>query len=157
MVFVAIAVAWGCAAMTTRETPMKPKLFRVILPVTDIEKAAAFYGAVFGEKGLRVSDGRHYFDCDGTILACFSPRQDGDEQDAIPNPEWLYFAVDDLEATFAACRAAGATFAKGDVHGDPAGQIARRPWGERSFYVEDPFGNKLCFVDRATVFTGGRP
>ena len=43
---------------------------------------------------------------------------------------------------------------EGDVHRDPAGKIAERPWGERSFYVEDPFGNKLCFVDRATMFTG---
>jgi hypothetical protein len=35
-----------------------------------------------------------------------------------------------------------------------AGAIVRRPWGERSFYAVDPFGNKLCFVDRATLFTG---
>ena len=103
---------------------------------------------------MRISQGRHYFDCDGTILACFDPRADGDAYDPKPNPEWLYFAVDDLEATYAACKKAGATFCAGDVHGDPAGKIATRPWGERSFYVEDPFGNKLCFVDRATLFTG---
>ena len=35
------------------------------------------------------------------------------------------------------------------------GEIAERPWGERSFYATDPFGNKICFVDRATMFTGG--
>ena len=29
-----------------------------------------------------------------------------------------------------------------------------RPWGERSFYAFDPFGNGLCFVDETTVFTG---
>ncbi len=34
-------------------------------------------------------------------------------------------------------------------------EIHRRSWGERSFYVEDPFGNKICFVDQDTVFTGG--
>jgi uncharacterized glyoxalase superfamily protein PhnB len=33
------------------------------------------------------------------------------------------------------------------------GQIANRPWGERSFYLRDPFGNPLCFVDETTVFT----
>ena len=27
-------------------------------------------------------------------------------------------------------------------------------WGERSFYVRDPFGNPLCFVDADTLFTG---
>jgi uncharacterized glyoxalase superfamily protein PhnB len=37
---------------------------------------------------------------------------------------------------------------------DPLGQIADRPWGERSFYVADPFGNPVCFVSRETVFTG---
>ena len=31
-----------------------------------------------------------------------------------------------------------------------------RPWGERSFYLRDPFGNPLCFVDAATLFTGPR-
>lgn len=135
---------------------MKPKLFRVILPVSSIESAARFYAAVLGDAGVRVSPGRHYFDCGGTILACFDPTADGDGYEPTPLPEWLYFAVDDIEAVYAACRGAGATMSKGDVHGDPAGRIATRPWGERSFYVEDPFGNKLCFVDRATTYTGPR-
>ncbi|RJP37488.1 MAG: VOC family protein [Phycisphaerales bacterium] len=133
---------------------MSAKLFRVILPVSDIDRAAAFYAAVLGSPGVRVSGGRHYFDCGGTILACFDPRGDGDGYDPQPNPEWLYFAVPDLEAAFAACRTAGATFSTETVHGDPAGAIHTRPWGERSFYVEDPFGNKLCFVDQTTTFTG---
>ena len=136
---------------------MPARLFRVILPVTDIARAATFYEAVLGSKGMRVSNGRHYFDCGGVILACFDPHADGDPQDPQPNPEWLYFAVDDIEATYAACQKAGATLAPGDVHGDPAGQIARRPWGERSFYVHDPFGNRICFVDEASTFKGGRP
>jgi len=133
---------------------MSAKLFRVIIAVSDIERAAAFYESILGERGRRVSDGRHYFNCGGTILACFDPQADGDGYSPKPNPEWLYFSVDDLDATFAACRTAGATFAPGDVHGDPAGQIAKRPWGERSFYAEDPYGNKLCFVDAKTTFTG---
>jgi hypothetical protein len=29
-----------------------------------------------------------------------------------------------------------------------------RPWGERSFYVEDPWKNPLCFVEEGTVYTG---
>jgi hypothetical protein len=37
------------------------------------------------------------------------------------------------------------------------GEIARRPWGERSFYMRDPFGNPLCFVDEGTLFTSGPP
>lgn len=132
---------------------MQAKLFRVILPVSDLELAATFYSAVLGTPGVRVSPGRHYFDCGGVILAAFSPRQDGDDFDLRPNPEHLYFAVENLEATFEACKKAGAKFAQGKVHGDPAGEIALRPWGERSFYIHDPFGNPICFVDQKTLYT----
>ena len=46
-----------------------------------------------------------------------------------------------------------ARLARGD--GDlPMGEIAVRPWRERSFYMHDPFGNPLCFVDEKTLFTG---
>jgi len=41
-----------------------------------------------------------------------------------------------------------------DVHGKSAGEIVKRPWGERSFYAHDPWGNGLCFVDENTLFTG---
>lgn len=132
-----------------------PQLFRVILPVTDIERAAAFYAAVLGMPGQRVSPGRHYFDCEGTILACYDPRADGDGYVAMPNPEPIYVAVSALRAAYDACRAAGARFAEGappDV--GPLGEIATRPWGEESFYAADPFGNPICFVSRGTVFRG---
>ena len=33
-------------------------------------------------------------------------------------------------------------------------EIGTRPWGETSFYLKDPFGNKICFVQEETVFTG---
>ena len=130
-------------------------LFRVIVPVADIERAARFYSSVLGGSGQRVSPGRHYFQCEGTILACYDPRADGDEADARPLPEPLYLAVDDLEATYANATAAGAAFSR-EVVPDvgPLGAIAPRPWGERSFYASDPFGNPLCFVARDSVFTG---
>lgn len=122
------------------------KLFRVILPVPDIEAAAKFYNALFEQAGQRVSAGRHYFDCDGVILACFDPRADGDLFDARPNPDHIYFAVEDIEAFFARARQLG--FSEIDS------QIKTWPWGERSFYAVDPFGNPLCFVDQQTIFTG---
>lgn len=133
---------------------MKPTLFRVILLVSDIEAATRFYAAVLGAPGVRVSGGRHYFDCGGVILACLDPRADGDDDAVRPNADWLYFAVDDLEAVRARCAHAGANLETGDVHGAPAGEIVRRPWGERSFYARDPFGNRICFVARETAFTG---
>ncbi len=133
---------------------MPARLFRVIVPVSDLDQAAKFYGAVLRSPGLRVSPGRHYFECGGVILACFSPRQDGDNHDPRPNQDNLYFAVDNLEAAYESCQKAGALFAPGEVHGDLAGTIAKRPWGERSFYIHDPFGNPICFVDQSSVFTG---
>jgi catechol 2,3-dioxygenase-like lactoylglutathione lyase family enzyme len=112
-------------------------LYRVLLPVTDIERAAKFYAAVLGAPGSRVS------------------QADGDGYVAKPNPEPLYFAVSDLRSTYDACRAAGAVFATGSPPGvGPLGQIAKRPWGEESFYASDPFGNPVCFVSRSSVFTG---
>ncbi len=41
-----------------------------------------------------------------------------------------------------------------EVHDAPGGGIVVRPWGERSFYAEDPWGNPLCFVEEGTVYTG---
>lgn len=82
-----------------------PRLFRVIVPVGDIEAAASFYSHVLGDPGRRISPGRHYFGCSGTILACFDPRADGDPWDARPNPDHLYLAVSDLEDALARVRA----------------------------------------------------
>jgi len=131
------------------------RLFRVIVPVIDIARAASFYERVLGQGGQRVSPGRHYFDCEGAILAVYDPRADGDGYDAKPLPEPIYFAVDDLEATYWNASEAGAVFSPDDVPGvGPLGRIAERPWGERSFYATDPFGNPLCFVSRDSMFTG---
>ena len=130
------------------------KLYRVIMPVGDVEAAARFYGAILGMPGKRVSPGRHYFDCEGTILACYDPTADGDRHTARPNQDHIYLAVDDLEAAYERCRAANAPFQRGKTSGTPLGEIAKRPWGERSFYIADPFGNPVCFVERSTMFTG---
>ena len=125
------------------------RLYRVILPVRDIERAAQFYGRLLGLDGQRVSPGRHYFDCGGTILACYDPGADGD---AIgrgwrfhPN-QYCYFAVHDLESVFQRAH----DLACPDL--DEA--ISDMPWGERLFYARDPFGNPICFVDDKTLFTG---
>src|SRR6266436_7974612 len=83
------------------------RLFRVIVPVSSINEAAAYYSAVLEQTGMRISPGRHYFDCGGTILACFDPRADGDSWDARPNPDHVYFAVDDLESVFERAKQAG--------------------------------------------------
>jgi predicted enzyme related to lactoylglutathione lyase len=81
-----------------------PRLYRLILPVADIERAVAFYGTVFGTPGQRISPGRHYFDCGGTILACYDAVADGDGEQGgwrFHPLQYLYFAVPDLEAALA--------------------------------------------------------
>jgi predicted enzyme related to lactoylglutathione lyase len=122
------------------------RLYRVIVPVSDIGRAKAFYAMLLQQDGRAVSPGRHYFGCGGVILACFDARADGDPWDSKPNPDHIYFSSDDLEGALARATAAGAVIAK---------PIETQPWGERSFYCADPFGNKLCFVDAATLFTAG--
>jgi catechol 2,3-dioxygenase-like lactoylglutathione lyase family enzyme len=131
-----------------------PKLFRVIVPVANLERGVRFYRQVLGLEGQAVSPGRHYFDCEGTILAVYDPRADGDPHDARPLPEPIYLAVDDLPEVLHRAQDAGASFSS-EVVPDvgPLGEIAVRPWGERSFYASDPSGNPLCFVSRETVFT----
>ena len=72
---------------------------------------------------------------------------------AKPIPDYVYFAVDNLEEVYARARELGC-LSQEDVHDRKAGEILKRPWGERSFYCDDPWGNGLCFVDEKTLFTG---
>jgi catechol 2,3-dioxygenase-like lactoylglutathione lyase family enzyme len=128
-----------------------PTIFRIVLQVTDIEKATTFYSTLLGAKGRRIHGARHYFDCGGVILALLDPATKTTKARA--TPDYLYFSVDNLKALHTRARKLGCLI-KGTVHGEPGGDIVFRPWGERSFYARDPFGNRLCFVDSKTLFTG---
>lgn len=133
-----------------------PRLYRVVIPVNDLNVAVPFYATLFEEPGFRVSGGRHYFSCGGVILALYDPKGDGDDRVPRPNFDHVYFAVEDLEAAHRRAQQAGGLSAETGDGGLPMGEIARRPWGERSFYMRDPFGNPLCFVDATSLFTGQR-
>jgi catechol 2,3-dioxygenase-like lactoylglutathione lyase family enzyme len=129
-----------------------PKLFRVILQVSDLDKAEDFYAKLLGVKGRRIPRAsRHYFDCGAVILAFVDTTGGGKK--AKPIPDYIYFSVKNLEKVYERARKLGC-LSKENVHEDRAGEIVTRPWGERSFYVDDPFGNGLCFVDERTLFTG---
>jgi catechol 2,3-dioxygenase-like lactoylglutathione lyase family enzyme len=132
------------------------RIFRVIMPVADIERAARFYGSLLDQRGIRVSPGRHYFECGGVILALYDPRADGDSEEARANFDHVYFAVPDLDSIYDRAKTVGGISEEMGDGNLPMGQIVRRPWGERSFYMRDPSGNKLCFVDERTVFTANR-
>ena len=126
-----------------------PRLYRVIQPVTDVERAAAIYAEVHGIRGERVSPGRHYFNCGGTILACYDSRADGDGAADPPryHPEqYLYISVADLEATHATAIRLGFQIQEEGIQS--------MPWGERMFWATDPFGNPVSFVAAGTEFFG---
>jgi len=127
-----------------------PKLFRVTVEVGNLDEAATFYSRLFGSEGRRHPGARHYFDCGGVIVAVLDPTQGG--LTPTPGPKSLYFAVRDLEAVHKRASALGA-LAPYKVHGEAAGTIVKRPWGERSFYVVDRWGNDLCFVEDGTLYT----
>jgi predicted enzyme related to lactoylglutathione lyase len=127
-----------------------PKLFRVTLEVADLERATQLYGALFGLDGQRYPGARHYFDCGGVIVAVLDVSRGG--MPPTPGPKSLYFAVDDIDAVHARADQLG-LLAPYEVHGEPAGAVITRPWGERSFYVVDPWGNDLCFCENGTLYT----
>lgn len=129
-----------------------PAFFRAVLQVSDLDRAAELYTKLLDNEGRRIPRGsRHYFDCGPVILALVDVTPGGEE--AKPIPDYIYFAVPDLQKVHD--RAKGLNCLSSDeVHGEAAGEIVKRPWGELSFYVEDPWGNGLCFVDEKTLFTG---
>jgi catechol 2,3-dioxygenase-like lactoylglutathione lyase family enzyme len=137
--------------MTTKTTKSaRPRIFRITLEVSDLDRASAFYAKLLDDPGKRHPGARHYFDCGGVILALLDPSQGG--MKPTPLPKSLYFAIDDLAPVHARAKSLEA-LAPFQVHGAPAGTIAKRPWGEKSFYVTDPWGNELCFVEDGTLYT----
>lgn len=127
---------------------MTPRLYRVILPVENIDRLVAFYSGLLGLPGERVSPGRHYFDLGGTILAVYDPVADGDAAGEWRHHDlqYIYIAVDDVEAAFRRAAELGATLLSQGVES--------KPWGERLFYARDPSGNPICLVDAETLFFG---
>ncbi len=140
------------SAKPERSSMAIPKMFRITLQVSDLDQAAAFYAKLLDDPGRRIPRGsRHYFDCGPMILALVDMAAGGLE--AKPIPDYVYFAVNNLEEVFARAQALGC-LSKDNIHGEDASEIVVRPWGERSFYADDPWGNGLCFVDEKTLFTG---
>ena len=126
-----------------------PTLFRVILEVADLELATQLYADLFAHGGERHPGARHYFDC-GATVAVLDVSHGGIPP--TPGPKSLFFAVDDVDAVHARAERLG-VLAPYDVHGEPAGAVITRPWGERSFYIVDPWGNDLCFCENGTLYT----
>jgi hypothetical protein len=70
-----------------------------------------------------------------------------------PAAKALYFTVRDLDAAYRRAQALDCVLRE-NVHDAPGGGIVVRPWGERSFYIEDRWRNPLSFVEEGTVYAG---
>jgi catechol 2,3-dioxygenase-like lactoylglutathione lyase family enzyme len=102
------------------------QLFRLNVEVGDLSAARAFYETLLGGAGRGQAGNRFYLDAGPVALQVVEvPRA-----------------------------AALGALAQDRVHGHTAGSITVKPWGERSFYAADPWGNPLCFVEAGTEYRG---
>jgi catechol 2,3-dioxygenase-like lactoylglutathione lyase family enzyme len=115
--------------------------------VGDLDRAQAFYGALLGQEGRPQMGRRVYFEAGGVTLQVVQTEAPHTAAKA------LYFLTDDLDAVHRQASDLGCLSSE-VVHGEPGGQPVVRPWGERSFYADDPWGNPLCFVEAGTVYEG---
>ena len=120
------------------------RVFRLAIPASQIGRSRRFYETVLGLEADDTVPSRLYFHCGDVIVAVI----DWAVEPLGPfrsTPENLYFATDALDAVHERAATADAR---------ELSAIETRPWGERSFYCLDPDGNRLCFVDDATLFVG---
>jgi len=134
----------------TRARADVPQFFRLNVEVGSLDAAAAFYERLFGFPGRRQAGSRCYFRCGPVTLSVLDVSSSGRPH---PAAKALYFTVRDLEAAFERARSLGC-LSRESVHDAPGGGIVVRPWGERSFYAEDPWKNPICFVEEGTVYAG---
>ena len=127
-----------------------PQFFRLNVEVGDLKSAISFYTKLFGIEGRRQAGSRCYFECGPVTLQVLDVSS---ESQPHPAAKALYFTVHDLEAVYGRAKALHCLSPE-EVHDAPGGGIVVRPWGERSFYVLDPWRNPLCFVEQGTVYTG---
>ena len=132
---------------TTRDVP---SLFRLNIEVGNIDQAAEFYSELFGLEGRKQAGSRCYFTCGPVTLQVVDVSTVSKPH---PAAKALYFTVRDLDAIYERAKALGC-LSREQVHGVNGGSISVRPWGERSFYAEDKWGNPLCFVEAGTIYPG---
>ncbi len=127
-----------------------PQFFRMNIEVGNLDSAISFYSKLLGVEGRKQAGARCYFGCGPVTLQVVDVSA---AHEPHPAAKALYFTVADLEAAFERARELNC-LSRESVHDAPGGGIVVRPWGERSFYVEDPWKNPLCFVEEGTVYPG---
>jgi predicted enzyme related to lactoylglutathione lyase len=120
------------------------RVFRIAVPASQIGRSREFYEVVLGIEADDTVPSRVYFHCGDVIVAVIDWAVES-RGSFHPTSEYLYFATDELGAVHQRASEMGAR---------ELSPIETQPWGERSFYCRDPDGNRLCFVDDATLFLG---
>ncbi len=123
---------------------------QVILAVTDLARSMDFYERAFAwPRNLRI-DYANYVELqppDGGAVGLYQRDGFAGEVGAAPveiddgrvSPAYLYFRVEDVEATVAAIEAAG---------GRPLSPLVERAWGERAAWFADPDANVVAVAQR---------
>ena len=89
------------------EPPGLRRVGQIAIPVTDVERATAFYRDVLGMRFLfQVPPGLAFFDCAGVRLMLAAPENG----QAAGNGSIIYYSVSDLEAAHATLVERGVTF-----------------------------------------------
>lgn len=123
-----------------------PQLFRISLEVSNLERARAFYEDLLGIKGRKVLDAQLHFDCGAAVLQVVDVSALGP---AHPCARSVHFLVPNVDAVHKRARKLKCLSIE-LVQNKPGGAVYQRPWGEKSFYVDDPWFNSICFVESGT-------
>ena len=112
---------------------------QILVPVADVDRAAAFYADVLGLPLLFRFPGNAFFDAHGVRLYLASPSEPG-----YTGPITLYFRVDDVGATFDRLVARGAAVRE-------APEITHRDADYDLWlaFVSDPDGNNIGLMREA--------
>jgi methylmalonyl-CoA/ethylmalonyl-CoA epimerase len=111
------------------------------IPVTDVERATAFYRDGLGLRFLFAYPGMAFFDADGVRLFLSVPEGVG-----AAGPVTIYFRVSDIGAAVEALEARGVVFGHRPhvVHRDAASEL----W---MCFTTDPDGNHLGLMSEVTA------
>lgn len=118
---------------------------QVLVPVTDVERAAAFYRDALGIRFLFSFPGAAFLDADGVRLYLARPTEPGFDGRAT-----LYFRVPDVHEAVAALEARGVAFHDRPhvVHRDGSSEL----W---MAFCRDPDGNNVAVMADVPVAPGG--
>jgi methylmalonyl-CoA/ethylmalonyl-CoA epimerase len=110
---------------------------QIAIPVSDVERAIAFYRDVLGMRFLfQAPPGLGFFDCGGVRLML-----DGPAKAQAGNSSVIYYKVDDLQSAFAAVSSRGAAIEA------PPHLIAKLPDHELWMaFLRDPDRNLLALM-----------